>query len=225
MPLQLVLHCRGDCLTADRMSQLIDATAGRRHELRDRAMLLTMYRHGLRTSELCKLRREDYIEKQGRLHVRRIKGGLSTVQPVEADEAEALDRYLAVRNANIPWLFLSERRTKLSRQGVYYIIRDVARSARLDVEVHPLMLRHACVHYLSEKGYDLETIQLYLGRRRVLPGDKRERIEEANSRTPTVLDDLALPGSRLEPDQRLGKFSTSKTETDSAMTEKGTQEG
>ena len=48
-----------DYLTSAEVDRLLAATKHNRYHLRDRAILLVMYRHGLRVSELCGLRRDD----------------------------------------------------------------------------------------------------------------------------------------------------------------------
>ena len=72
-------------------------------------MLLVTFRHGLRASEETGARREDLDLEDGTLWVRRLKGGLSTEQPLSADEVEALTVYLATRADREPWLFLSSQ--------------------------------------------------------------------------------------------------------------------
>ncbi len=190
MPLRLLINCREDCLTTSQMARLLDGAERRRHGLRDRAILLTMFRHGLRASELCNLRLDDYLKKKSRLRVKRNKGGLSTIQPVEADEAAALNKYIKTRRGSAPWLFLTERRARLTRQAVFYIIRGAAELSSLDRPVNPQLLRHACVHYLAEKGYDYATIQLYLGRRTLISRGDDPLIQEAGGSVDSGLDNL-----------------------------------
>ena len=48
-----------DFLTLAEVNRLLDATKHSRNRVRDRAILLTMFRHGLRVSELTGLKRKD----------------------------------------------------------------------------------------------------------------------------------------------------------------------
>jgi integrase len=43
-------------LTAREVERLIEATKGSRNEVRDRCLLLLMFRHGLRVSEVCAIK-------------------------------------------------------------------------------------------------------------------------------------------------------------------------
>jgi integrase len=51
-----------------------------------------MFRHGLRVSEACRMKL-DQVDTQSRvLHVSRLKGELSTTQPLRGDELRAVRR-------------------------------------------------------------------------------------------------------------------------------------
>jgi hypothetical protein len=60
--------------------------------------------------------RKDVDLKHGRLWVARVKGSLSTEQPLLPEELRVLKRYLKERsNAQLPWLFLTERGEPFTR--------------------------------------------------------------------------------------------------------------
>jgi type 1 fimbriae regulatory protein FimB len=75
-------------LTGREVEKLIAAIKGSRNEARDRCLVLLMYRHGLRVSEACGLLLEQVDTESRLLHVRRLKSGLSTTQPLRAEEGK-----------------------------------------------------------------------------------------------------------------------------------------
>ncbi|WP_280542726.1 tyrosine-type DNA invertase [Chromohalobacter sp. 11-W] len=157
-------------LSQSEVERLLKATKGARHESRDRCLLLLMFRHGLRVSELCGLRLSQVDLEERVLHVARLKRGLSTTHPLRGDEIRALRRWLAARakmKAEGGVLFLSERRTPLNRRTVWHLVRRYGEKAALALPAHPHMLRHACGYELANQGADTRLIQDYLGHRNI----------------------------------------------------------
>ncbi len=157
-------------LTSFEIEKLITATKGTRNEVRDRCLLLLMFRHGLRVSEALNMNLSQ-VDLEGRtLHVTRLKNGLSTTHPLRGDELRALRTWLAVREKMQPetkTLFISERRGPLSRKTVWLMIRRYGETADLEISAHPHMLRHACGFALADQGADTRLIQDYLGHRNI----------------------------------------------------------
>jgi len=153
-----------DFLTTAALAALLEAAKAGRHGTRDNLLLMMMFRHGLRVSEAVSLRLDELDLDRSMLWVHRLKGGLSVQQPIAGDELRAVRRYLAARQGDLPWLFLSERGQPLTRQAVSYLVTITARRANFQ-GVHPHMLRHSCGYYLANKGHDLRPIQDYLGHR------------------------------------------------------------
>lgn len=141
-----------------------------RNGVRNELIVLMLYRHGLRESELCNLRL-DYVDfEQSKIHIKRLKGSNSFTQPVRGDEMRLLKRYLKTREGktslSAPWLFVSERGNQLSRFTVIKLVETSYQHAQLR-KITPHMLRHGCGYYLANKGVDLRVIQDYLGHKNV----------------------------------------------------------
>ncbi len=158
-------HERGrNYLSPLQMEQLVKGAKNSRNPERNQALILMLYRHGLRETELCRAKLSQLDLATGRIWVARIKGGLSTDQPVVGLELRLLKRYLRTRTDTQPWLFVSERQGPLCRHAVIYIVGRAAETAGLG-HITPHMLRHSCGYYLANNGHDLRLIQDYLGHR------------------------------------------------------------
>jgi type 1 fimbriae regulatory protein FimB len=152
------------------VKKLIAAVKGSRNAARDRCLLLMMFRHGLRVSEVCSLRMAQVDIDSRVLHVERLKKGLSTTHPLWPDEVRTIKAWLIKRGRLKPEgdaFFVSERRSPLSRKTVWVAIRDYGEKANLAVPAHPHMLRHACGYALADQGADTRLIQDYLGHRNI----------------------------------------------------------
>jgi site-specific recombinase XerD len=150
---------------SEREHELLMTAARRgRHGERDALLILLMYRHGLRVSEAVRLRIDQVHLSEARIDVRRLKRGLDVQHPLGGDELRAVKAYLRTRTDRLPWLFISERGTPMTRQAVNYLIRVAGEQAKLG-HVHPHMLRHGTGYYLANEGYDTRLIQDYLGHR------------------------------------------------------------
>ena len=67
-----------DFLDPSEVERLLEAAKGGRHGARDHALLLIMYRHGLRVSEAVGLKLDHVNLKEARIWVKRVKGSLAS---------------------------------------------------------------------------------------------------------------------------------------------------
>src|SRR5262245_23146078 len=91
-------------LTATQLEQLIKAARQGRHGQRDAALILVMARHGLRVTEAVDLQWDQVDFNKGHLHVKRLKGGIDSVHPLQGDELRALRKLR--RNQAPPSIFV-----------------------------------------------------------------------------------------------------------------------
>lgn len=158
-----------DALTPHEIAAVLRAAGGGRHGVRDYAMLLTLYHHGLRVSELCRLTLADLDLGGRRIWIERLNRGRSGAHPVPEDEAQAVEAYLDERESDgtleIPALFVNERRAPFTRNAVYYLVRRAGDDAGLARPLYPHLLRRAAGYKLVGDGRDVRLIQDYLGLR------------------------------------------------------------
>ena len=149
-------------LRPDEANRLIDAAGQRgRYPFRDRVMLRTIYRHGLRVSEATGLRWSQIDLESGTIHVLRLKGSRDSMHSMDRDELRDL-RKLRRGGAGL-YVFSTERGGPLSSDTIQYVCREAGRLAGLDLEAHPHQLRHAAGYMLANEGTDTRLIQNFLG--------------------------------------------------------------
>lgn len=123
-----------------------------------------MFRHGLRVSEACGLVLEQVDIESRILHVARLKGVFSTTHPLRGDEIRVIKAWLVDRSrmkAPGRSFFLNEQRKLLHRSTVILALCKYGEKVRLEVAVHPHMLRHACGFALADQGAVTCLIQGY----------------------------------------------------------------
>jgi integrase len=150
--------------------------AARGHAVRDWAMILLAYRHGLRASEVCGLKFADIDLKAGSISIRRLKGSLSQIQPLYQhrgqpllDEIAGLRAWLKTRPADgSDFLFTSQKGGKLDRTQFFRVFQSVAESAGLPREKrHPHVLKHSLASHLVAGNVNLALIRQALGHRSI----------------------------------------------------------
>ena len=100
------------------------------------------------------------------LHVRRVKQGTPATHPLTGSEMRFL-RKLKREAETSPFVFVSERGAPFSTAGFARMLERVADAARIEIKVHPHMLRHACGFELANDGVDTRALQAYLGHRNI----------------------------------------------------------
>ena len=155
-------------LTETEIERLMDVARQNRQGHRDATAMLLAYRHGLRASELVNLRWDDFDLTRGRLHVRRSKGGETTVHPIGGKEIRALRRLQRESVAASPYVFVSERGAPLSVAGYQRMIARAGRAAKFRFLIHSHMLRHSTGYKLANDGQDTRAIQAYLGHKSIV---------------------------------------------------------
>jgi integrase/recombinase XerD len=136
---------------------------------RNRAILEVMYGCGLRVSEIVDLKLSQLFFKEGYIRVIG-KGDKERLVPIGKTAQSAIIFYVdGKRNSLKPKkgmediLFLNRRGSKLTREMIFIIIKNLAEMAGIKKNISPHTLRHSFATHLIEGGADLRAVQEMLG--------------------------------------------------------------
>ena len=136
--------------------------------LRDRAILELLYATGLRVSELITLRSSDVDLNSGCIRAigkgdkqRIVPLGEAAGRAVQAYQREA--REALRRGRQVPWLFVSTRGNRMTRQAVWILLASSGKAAGISQPVMPHLLRHSFATHMLAGGADLRSLQMMLG--------------------------------------------------------------
>lgn len=138
-----------------------------------RAMVLFMYRTGVRVSELCALRRRDVDLATGEASIYRAKGGKSRTVLFDSETAEALVTYWTARGDGgrgtgaFPAFSgrdkLGEPGKHISPRTVEHIVAELCIASGVEAEITPHSFRHGLASDLVRKRVRESTVQMILG--------------------------------------------------------------
>lgn len=133
-------------------------------DLRESAIVETMYSTGCRVSELVALNRTDVDIQNGTVLVLG-KGNKYRTTFLNARARLILSKYLASRNDNCPSLIVTEIEPvhTLGKESYERIIRLIGERANLIKPLTPHILRHTFATNLLKRGARLEDVQKLLG--------------------------------------------------------------
>lgn len=139
--------------------------------VRDRALMEVLYATGMRVSELCGLRVQDYNQEAMEMRVLG-KGNKERVVLLNQGAHNWLKKYLSeywtkLAEGRQPQgehpLFVSRQATRLSSRSVHRIVMKHAVKAGINKTITPHTLRHTFATHLLEGGADLRVVQDLLG--------------------------------------------------------------
>ena len=175
-----------ESLTYDELISLLEAAKTR--GIRNWAMVLTAFSHGLRASEVCNLKMSHLID--GHLKIKRLKGSNDTThqliphrgQPL-LDEVKAMKQWLAVRPTDAgDALFTSQKGGCMSATQFYRIFRDVAEEAGLPAaKRHPHVLKHTTCTMLVRSDMNVAKVQAFVGHAAIASTMRYVKVSDAEA--------------------------------------------
>lgn len=154
-------------LTVDEVDKIIrsvdkDGPKG----IRDNALLELMYATGMKVSELISVNVEDvnldlsFVKCIDNKHFERLI-------PIGRSACRAIEEYLAIRDqvadAGVTNLFVNLNGQKLTRQGIWRIVKEYSHRAGIDKDVNLNTFRHSFAVHLLQNGANVRAVQKLLG--------------------------------------------------------------
>lgn len=159
-----------DILYPEEIDSLLQAVSGTSiEELRDQALLHTLFSTGLRISEAIKLDRDDIRERSNEIAVRG-KGNKVRVVFLSPTARSVIETYIEKRDDIDPALFIRHKKgvgdqsnLRLSTRTAQRIIKRYAVKAGITKNITPHTLRHSFATDLLSNGADVRQVQELLG--------------------------------------------------------------
>jgi integrase/recombinase XerD len=172
-------------LTKSEARRLIEATPTTKpRDIRDRAILETLYATGIRRAELLALTIYDADLQTATLRIEHGKGNTKRVVPLTQSAIAALKLYLEearslfAHEAGQVRLFVSTRSGgPLDDDDIVRIVAKAAHRAGIRKHITPHTLRHTCATHLLKGRADIRQIQKLLGHRRLSSTEVYTRVE------------------------------------------------
>ena len=155
-------------LSENDINKILDINLKNAYDYRNKAMLELMYSSGLRVSELLNLEVND-IDLDNYLVRCFGKGSKERVVPISDIAHKALYDFIyiyrntLIKNNVTNILFLNSRGAKLSRQGFFKILKEIALEKGIKSDLSPHTIRHSFATHLINHGADLRSVQTMLG--------------------------------------------------------------
>jgi len=151
-------------LTLTEAQSLLSSIDGKNRE-RDYCIICIFLNCGLRISEIVGLNLQDIRADHLRVFG---KGSKERIIYINEATAAAINDYLAVRKdiaaIDRNALFLSNRRTRITRETVHSMVKKSLSSAGLDADKYSShKLRHTAATLMLQNGVDIRTLQELLG--------------------------------------------------------------
>ncbi|MCR4944202.1 MAG: tyrosine-type recombinase/integrase, partial [Clostridium sp.] len=134
--------------------------------IRDNALLELMYATGMKVSELIGINVDDvnldlsFVKCTDNKHYERLI-------PIGRSALRAIEEYLKVRDrvaeVGVSNLFVNLNGHKLTRQGIWRIVKEYSHKAGIDKDVNLNTFRHSFAVHMLQNGANVRAVQKLLG--------------------------------------------------------------
>jgi site-specific recombinase XerD len=168
--------------------------------VRHYAVVMVLYRAGLRVSELCNLALSDCNFESGMLYVQAGKGKKDRYVPMDDDISSSVQKWIEIR-PDSQWLFCTAKGDQLDPRYVRDMCYRLSHNAGVYIQdgkeqkkVSPHKFRHSCFTSLLQEGnLNIREIQTIAG---------HSRLETTMIYTHIVMDDIK---AKVKNRKRLGR--------------------
>ena len=136
---------------------------------RDKAILELLYATGIRVNELVAANIEDVNLRIG-FFTCPGEYGRARIVPLGRPAREAIERYLedardmfVKNNRNEKALFVNYSGNRMTRQGLWKLLKTYGKKAELEDKITPHILRNSFAVHMVQNGADLKSLQELLG--------------------------------------------------------------
>ena len=161
-----------EVLAPEEVRRLIAACSRRPAGIRNRALIVVLYRAGLRITEALSLRPKDLDPERGAIRVLHAKGGRSRTVGMDAEAFAVLARWMEIRlergvDPPAPVFCMLDARPVTSSY-IRVLFPRLGRRAGIAKRVHAHGLRHTHAAELRGEGIDIGIISKQLGHRSII---------------------------------------------------------
>jgi len=157
-------------LTINEVEQLLNQPDNSTKGIRDKALLEILYASGMRVSEIAGANVSDINLRIGFI-MSRGEHGKARIIPLGRPARAAVEAYLyegrpkliREKKEDNQALFVNYNGERLTRQGIWKLIKEYAKKAELDHKLTPQTLRNSFAVHMIQNGADLKSLQELLG--------------------------------------------------------------
>lgn len=155
-------------LTVEEVDKLLDIDIKDAFSARNKSLLELLYATGLRISELINLEFKNIDLNDCIVRIMG-KGSKERIVPINDLAIKYLKiyvkdyRYKLVKTEQNNYVYLNNHGKKMTRQGVFKMIKKRTFETGIKKDVSPHTLRHSIATHMLENGADLRIIQEFLG--------------------------------------------------------------
>jgi integrase/recombinase XerD len=158
-------------LTLDEVDRLLSLPEDTVKGKRDKAMLEVLYATGIRVTEMIEMDVEDVNLRMGFVACTG-EHSKPRIIPLGRPAREALEVYIYEGRPKIlkdkdenheKALFLNYAGERLTRQGLWKVLKEYAKLAEIENKLNPQILRNSFAAHMIQNGADLKSLQELLG--------------------------------------------------------------